>query len=41
VAEAAIVALGRKGGTAQAEGLSKRRRKETARTAAKARWNNG
>jgi hypothetical protein len=34
----AAVALGRKGGHARAEGLSKKRRKEIAQKAAKARW---
>ena len=34
----AAVALGRKGGKARAEGMSAKRRKEIARTAAKARW---
>ena len=34
----AAVALGRKGGKARAEGLSKKRRKEIAERAAKARW---
>jgi hypothetical protein len=34
----AAVALGRKGGQARAEGLSKKRRREIARRAAKARW---
>jgi hypothetical protein len=34
----AAVALGRKGGKARAEGLSKRRRKEIARKAAQKRW---
>jgi hypothetical protein len=34
----AAVALGRKGGKARAEGLSKKRRKEIARNAAKSRW---
>jgi hypothetical protein len=34
----AAVALGRKGGKARAEGLSKKRRKEIARKAAKSRW---
>jgi hypothetical protein len=36
---AAAVALGRMGGKARAEGLSKRKRKEIAIKAAKARWN--
>jgi hypothetical protein len=36
---AAAVALGRMGGKARAEGLSKRKRKEIAMKAAKARWN--
>jgi hypothetical protein len=35
---AAAVALGRMGGKARAEGLSKRKRKEIATKAAKARW---
>jgi len=35
---AAAVALGRMGGKARAEGLSKKRRKEIARKAAKTRW---
>ena len=34
----AAVALGRKGGKTRAEGMSAKRRKEIARTAAKARW---
>ena len=34
----AAVALGRKGGKARAEGLSKKRRKEIARKAAMSRW---
>ena len=34
----AAVALGRKGGRARAEALSKKRRKEIARKAAKERW---
>lgn len=34
----AAVALGRKGGKARAESLSKKRRKEIARKAAKSRW---
>ena len=34
----AAVALGRKGGQARAKGLSKKRRKEIAKKAAKARW---
>jgi hypothetical protein len=34
----AAVALGRRGGQARAEGLSKKRRKEIAQKAAKARW---
>jgi hypothetical protein len=34
----AAVALGRKGGKARAEGLSKKRRKEIARQAAEKRW---
>ena len=34
----AAVALGRKGGKARAEGMSKKRRAEIARKAAKARW---
>jgi hypothetical protein len=34
----AAVALGRKGGHARAEGLSKKRRKEIARKAARTRW---
>ena len=34
----AAVALGRNGGEARAEGMSAKRRKEIARTAAKARW---
>jgi hypothetical protein len=37
----AAVALGRKGGKARAEGLSKKRRKEIARKAAKSRWRSG
>lgn len=36
--DAAAVALGRKGGQARAAGLSKRRRSEIARKAAKTRW---
>jgi hypothetical protein len=36
--DAAAVALGRKGGCARAEGLSAKRRKEIARTAARVRW---
>ena len=36
----AAVALGRKGGKARAESLSKRRRAEIARKAAAARWKN-
>ena len=35
---AAAVALGRMGGKARAEGLSRKRRKEIAREAAKSRW---
>ena len=35
----AAVALGRKGGKARAEGLTKKRRKEIAQHAARARWN--
>jgi hypothetical protein len=35
---AAAVALGRMGGKARAAGLSKKRRKEIAKKAAKARW---
>jgi hypothetical protein len=35
---AAAVALGRMGGKARAEGLSKKRRKEIAQKAAKERW---
>ena len=35
---AAAVALGRMGGKARAEGLSKRRRKEIAKKAAESRW---
>jgi hypothetical protein len=35
---AAAVALGRMGGKARAAGLSKKRRKEIAKQAAKARW---
>ena len=35
---AAAVALGRMGGKARAEGLSKRRRKEIAKRAAESRW---
>ena len=35
---AAAVALGRMGGKARAEGLSKKRRKEIAKIAAQARW---
>jgi hypothetical protein len=34
----AAVALGRKGGTARAKGMSAKRRKEIAKKAAKARW---
>jgi hypothetical protein len=34
----AAVALGRRGGKARAEGLSKKRRKEIARKAAQQRW---
>jgi hypothetical protein len=34
----AAAALGRKGGRARAKGLSKKRRKEIAKDAAKARW---
>jgi hypothetical protein len=34
----AAVALGRKGGKARAEGMSKKRRKEIARKAAESRW---
>jgi hypothetical protein len=34
------VALGRKGGQARAQGLSKKRRKEIARKAAQVRWGN-
>jgi hypothetical protein len=34
----AAVALGRRGGKARAEGLSKKRRKEIARQAAEKRW---
>jgi hypothetical protein len=34
----AAVALGRKGGRARADGLSKKRRKEIARKAAQKRW---
>ena len=34
----AAVALGRKGGTARAQAMSARKRKEIARKAAKARW---
>jgi hypothetical protein len=34
----AAVALGRRGGHARAQGLSKKRRKEIAKTAAQARW---
>jgi hypothetical protein len=34
----AAVALGRRGGKARAEGLSKKRRKEIAQKAAQARW---
>jgi hypothetical protein len=34
----AAVALGRKGGKARAEGLSKKRRKEIAQKAAEKRW---
>lgn len=34
----AAVALGRKGGKARAEGLSKKRRKEIAKKAAASRW---
>jgi len=34
----AAVALGRRGGQARAEGLSKKRRKEIARKAAQSRW---
>jgi hypothetical protein len=34
----AAVALGRRGGQARAQGLSKRRRKQIAKKAAKARW---
>jgi hypothetical protein len=36
----AAVALGRKGGQARAQGLSKRRRREIAKKAAQARWGN-
>ena len=35
---AAAVALGRMGGKARAEGLSKKRRKEIAKKAAQSRW---
>jgi len=35
---AAAVALGRMGGKARAEGLSRKRRKEIARRAAQSRW---
>jgi hypothetical protein len=35
---AAAVALGRRGGQARAEGLSRKRRKEIARKAAQSRW---
>jgi hypothetical protein len=34
----AAVALGRRGGKARAEGMSKKRRKEIARKAAESRW---
>jgi hypothetical protein len=34
----AAVALGKRGGQARAQGLSKKRRKEIAKTAAQARW---
>jgi len=34
----AAVALGRKGGKARAEGMSKKRRREIARKAAESRW---
>ena len=34
----AAVALGRKGGQARAQGMSRKRRKEIARKAAKSRW---
>ena len=34
----AAVALGRRGGKARAEGMSRKRRKEIARKAAKSRW---
>jgi hypothetical protein len=34
----AAVALGRRGGQARAQGLSKKRRKEIAKKAAQARW---
>jgi hypothetical protein len=37
---AAAVELGRKGGKARAEGLSKKRRKEIARMGAATRWKN-
>ena len=37
----AAVALGRKGGKARAEGLTKKRRKEIAQQAARARWKEG
>jgi hypothetical protein len=37
----AAVALGRKGGKARAEGLTKKRRKEIAQRAARARWQQG
>lgn len=36
--ESAAVGLGRQGGTVRARNLSKKRRSEIARTAAKARW---
>jgi hypothetical protein len=37
----AAVALGRKGGKARAKGLTKKRRKEIAQRAARARWQEG
>lgn len=39
IVKAGIAALGRKGGKARAEALSRERRIEIARMAAKARWN--
>ena len=38
---AAAVALGRMGGRARAEGLTKKRRKEIAKKAAQKRWGSG